>query len=354
MSLHLIRDLESLQRDILTMCGMTEDLVGGAVEELGRPTDDGAGRLKAEDLKIDWYDVQIEEKCLGILAAHQPVATELRRTIAALRISKELERCGDIAVNIAERVGGPARPAPEIEVPKRLTQMAGVTLDMLRRSIDAYVELDAERAQSVCGDDDVVDELNRRVIGELTEQMRSSPDRIEPSLSLFSASRHLERIADHATNIAKETIYMVEGTIVRHRKRFPDRVPGEAAEARFGFISSGRVETLLRRALETPASADRVSLHGIDIDRLRHVCRSDGRELSLTLTEFRLLWTLIRQPGRPFSRNELMDTARGEDANALERTIDVHVRSLRQKLGDKSDYVETVRGVGYRFKSDTE
>jgi two-component system phosphate regulon response regulator PhoB len=111
-----------------------------------------------------------------------------------------------------------------------------------------------------------------------------------------------------------------------------------------------RIKALLRRTSESAAAADRISLHGIEIDRVRHVCKCDGQDLPLTPTEFRLLWTLIRQPGRPFSRNELMDTARGEDANSLERTIDVHVRSLRQKLGDKAAHVETVRGVGYRFR----
>ena len=115
-----------------------------------------------------------------------------------------------------------------------------------------------------------------------------------------------------------------------------------------------RIKALLRRPNETPAAADRVSARGIEIDRVRHECRVGGREVGLTPTEFRLLWTLVRQSGRPFSRNELMDNSRGEDANALERTIDVHVRSLRQKLGDKADTIETVRGVGYRFRSDPE
>ena len=115
-----------------------------------------------------------------------------------------------------------------------------------------------------------------------------------------------------------------------------------------------RIKALLRRTGETPAAADRLAVRGIEIDRVRHVCKVDGAELALTPTEFRLLWTLARQPGRPYSRNELMDTARGEDANALERTIDVHVRSLRQKLGEKADLVETVRGVGYRFRVDAD
>lgn len=109
-----------------------------------------------------------------------------------------------------------------------------------------------------------------------------------------------------------------------------------------------RIKALLRRT-ETPTNEkDRIVLHGIEIDRQNHTATHDGVVLDLTPTEFRLLWTLATHPGRPFSRNELMDTSRGEDANALERTIDVHVRSLRKKLGPAADIVETVRGVGYR------
>ena len=109
-----------------------------------------------------------------------------------------------------------------------------------------------------------------------------------------------------------------------------------------------RVKALLRRTEATISENGRVALHGIEIDKLNHTATQDGVALDLTPTEFRLLWTLATHPGRPFSRNELMDTSRGEDANALERTIDVHVRSLRKKLGPAADIVETVRGVGYR------
>ena len=113
-----------------------------------------------------------------------------------------------------------------------------------------------------------------------------------------------------------------------------------------------RIKALLRRAPGQAAASDRIALHGIEIDRLNHTARAEGEELQLTPTEFRILWTLVRQPGRPFSRNELMDTCRGEDANALERTIDVHIRSLRLKLDDRAELIETVRGVGYRFRSE--
>jgi len=112
-----------------------------------------------------------------------------------------------------------------------------------------------------------------------------------------------------------------------------------------------RVKALLRRPSASESNDDIVAADGIEIDRLNHVARKDGEELNLTPTEFRLLWTLVRRPGRSFSRSELMNSSRGEDANALERTIDVHVRSLRQKLQDRAGQIETVRGIGYRFQA---
>jgi two-component system phosphate regulon response regulator PhoB len=115
-----------------------------------------------------------------------------------------------------------------------------------------------------------------------------------------------------------------------------------------------RVKALLRRAQGSESDREVLTVHGVEIDRVNHIARCDDQELLLTPTEFRLLWTFVRQPGRPFSRNELMDTSRGEDANALERTIDVHIRALRQKLGDQSGLIETVRGIGYRFRPESE
>jgi two-component system phosphate regulon response regulator PhoB len=112
-----------------------------------------------------------------------------------------------------------------------------------------------------------------------------------------------------------------------------------------------RIKALLRRMSATESSHDTVSVHGLTMDRTRHTATCDDTELILTPTEFRLLWTLAQNPGRTYSRLELIDRSRGEDANALERTIDVHVRALRQKLEDKSKLIETVRGVGYRFQT---
>lgn len=110
-----------------------------------------------------------------------------------------------------------------------------------------------------------------------------------------------------------------------------------------------RIKALLRRADSAEAGKNQLEMHGIEIDRTNHVVKYLGKEMELTPTEFRLLWTMMSQPGRPFSRNELMETSRGEDANSLERTIDVHVRALRKKLGETNEIIETVRGVGYRM-----
>jgi two-component system phosphate regulon response regulator PhoB len=113
-----------------------------------------------------------------------------------------------------------------------------------------------------------------------------------------------------------------------------------------------RIKACLRRPAISERESNVVAIGGIEVDRTHHVARLEGRELELTPTEFQLLWTFARQPGRPFSRAELMDASRGEDTTAMERTIDVHIRSLRRKLGEHASAIETVRGVGYRFKAE--
>ena len=125
-------------------------------------------------------------------------------------------------MNIAERAAGLAA-APEIHVPEKLNHMAHLALDMLRLSLDAFVGQDSRLARDVCQQDDIVDSLNREIIEELLASMRRSPDLVEPALQLFSASRHVERIADHATDIAEEVVYLVEGEIIRHRADFWSR-----------------------------------------------------------------------------------------------------------------------------------
>ncbi len=218
MSIHLIRDLESLHRDILSMCASVEEMIHQAIADLSAPNAQIAVELARRDDEIDRWDVRIEEDCLKILALHQPVAIDLRRIASVLKITAELERVADLAVHIAERASALSR-WPEVAVPDKLKLMARLALDMLHRAIDAYVVLDSHMAREVCAEDDRVDQMNREIIRDLSEVMKASPNLVDPVLHLFSASRHVERIADHATNIAEDVVYLVEGAIIRHRSR---------------------------------------------------------------------------------------------------------------------------------------
>lgn len=228
MSIHLIRDLEDLHRDLMSMCAQVETMVHNAVDALRHPDFERAREIIRRDDEIDRIDVRIEEECLKMLALHQPVAIDLRRITAVMKISAELERVADLGANIAERACGVAS-CPEITVPDKLLTMSEQALDMLHRSIDSYVRLDTRMARQVCGEDDVVDELNRQIIDELTAVMQRQPNLIEAAIHLFSACRQIERVADHATNIAEDVVYLVEGEIIRHRDHLPPRPTPRAA-----------------------------------------------------------------------------------------------------------------------------
>lgn len=226
MSIHLIRDLDSLHRKVLSMCGHVEEMIHQAVAALHQPQFHKAKEIVTKDDAIDEMDVQIEEECLKLLALHQPVAIDLRRITTVMKISAELERVADLGVNIAERACGIVA-SPEIHAPEKLKEMSRLALDMLHRSIDAYVQLDVRLARDVCQCDDQVDQLNREIIDELTALMQRRPELIEPAIHLFSASRQIERIADHATNIAEDVVYLVQGEIIRHRGRTQGRPPDQ-------------------------------------------------------------------------------------------------------------------------------
>jgi phosphate transport system protein len=216
MSKHLERDLDDLQRDILSMAATVEEAIHKAIRALqGREV-----RLAKEviegDAEIDREENQVEVECLKMLALHQPVAGDLRRITAALKINTDLERMGDLAEDIAERALQLAQP-PLIPIPDKLQRMTDLTTSMVRQSLDAFVALDARLARWVCRLDDEVDRYNSEIIDEVVRAMQQAPEMVPPGVSLFSAVRHLERIADHATNIAEDVIYLVEGEIVRHR-----------------------------------------------------------------------------------------------------------------------------------------
>ena len=200
----------------MTMSVMVEELVKRAVEQLTSPDLDSAKLLAEEDDQIDQWDVRIEETCLKILALHQPVAGDLRRIATVLKISNELERVADLGVNIAERAMGIMK-GPVITIPEALPEMMRIAVKMLNQSIDAYVRLDSDLARDVFATDHHVDSLQSQIIAQLLGVMRAQHDFVEPALHLFSATRHIERIADHATNIAEDVIYLVEGAIVRHQ-----------------------------------------------------------------------------------------------------------------------------------------
>lgn len=219
MSIHMIRDLDNLHRLLLTMCARVEEMIHAAVDALHHPNYDRAKQIMASDDEVDRMDVVIEEECLKLLALHQPVAIDLRRITTVLKIGAELERVADLGVSIAERACGIVS-CPEILVPEDMKLMSRQALDMLHRSIDAYVHLDVRTARDVCSQDESIDNLNRIIIEELTDLMRTKPNLVEPALHLFSASRQIERIADHATNIAEDVVYLVQGEIIRHRNRF--------------------------------------------------------------------------------------------------------------------------------------
>jgi phosphate transport system protein len=215
MSKHLQRDLDDLQRDLLRLASLVEAAVFQAIRAL-RDRDAALARaVIAGDSQIDQEENHIDEECLKVLALHQPVAGDLRRIVAVMMITTDLERMGDLAEDIAERALHLA--PPPFTIPHKLQLMADLTTAMVRRSLDAFVNLNTTEAEAVLRMDDEVDRCNEEIIAEIVAAMKSSPGLIEPGLSLFSAVRHLERIADHATNIAEDVVYLVEGEIVRHR-----------------------------------------------------------------------------------------------------------------------------------------
>jgi phosphate transport system protein len=212
---HLERDLENLQQDIVDLARAVEQAIFKAAQALQMRDAALAQEVIAGDADIDQGENLIEEECLKMLALHQPVAVDLRRVVAAMMINVDLERMGDLAEDIAGRAIALAG-VPALECSDRLQRMVDLATMMVRQSLEAFVNLDPNLARTVCRLDDEVDRYNREIIEELVEAMQQRPELVEAGLSLFSATRHLERIADHATNIAEDVIYLVEGEIVRH------------------------------------------------------------------------------------------------------------------------------------------
>jgi len=216
MSRHLQNEIEKLKKRILSQSAVVEETVYRAIKALSERNADLAKAVIDADTEIDQSDIDIEEECQKILALHQPVAHDLRFIIAVLKINAELERIGDATVNIADRVLLLVNEA-QLHVPFDFAGMAQRARTMLHKSLDALVNLDAPLAYDVILADDEVDTMNREMYGKIEECIRKNPDRVDGYIHLLGVSHHIERIGDHASNIAEDVIYLIEGRIVRHR-----------------------------------------------------------------------------------------------------------------------------------------
>jgi phosphate transport system protein len=213
---HLDREFEKLKKQILSLSADVEESVMKAVNSVVNRDPILGEEVIAADEEIDFSEVDVEEEVLKILALHQPVAGDLRFVLAILKINNDLERVGDEAVNIAERsifLANHPLPIPPFD----FNVMANKAQNMLRMSLDSLMNVDALTAKKVCKLDDEVDELNRMMYSHVQTAIRQNPEYVENLIHLLSISRHLERIADYATNIAEDVIYMIEGTIIRHK-----------------------------------------------------------------------------------------------------------------------------------------
>lgn len=216
MTKHLERELDLLRGELIQQFGVVEQMIQLAVRSLVERRTDLADRVLDSDEAVDQTDIRIEEECLKLLALHQPVATDMRWLISVVKVNGELERMADLACNIAERAKA-LDLFPLFPVPEEMTEMTVVTTQMVKMALDAFVERDSTKATEAIRTDDLVDTMNRVVIDQLHEMMKADSEQIEPGVHCFSASRHLERIADLAENIAEDLIYLVEGEIVRHK-----------------------------------------------------------------------------------------------------------------------------------------
>lgn len=220
MSLHFNRAVDHLKKRILGLGAVVEEAVYNAVKAIETRDARLAIEVIKGDERVDTLEVEVEEECLKILALHQPVATDLRFVVSVFKINSDLERIGDLAVNIAHR----AKALCDLPVPDSVLidfgDLAAKVHRMLHNSLAALVNLDGKLAESILAADDEVDSMNRDVHIRVNDLLRTNTKDVDRLTLFLSISRNLERIADHATNIAEDVIYTIEGRIVRHKKPF--------------------------------------------------------------------------------------------------------------------------------------
>jgi phosphate transport system protein len=212
---HFVEELEQLKTKLLEMGALVEAAIQRSIYAVTQKDRGAAEEVFRNEKRINAIELEIDDFAISLLARHQPMATDLRLIVAALKINTDLERMGDLAVNIAQRaLALMENPSiqPMIDVP----HIAGLVQSMVRKALDAFVRRDAELARSVLAADDAVDSLRTASYHELTSFMEQDPKHISPAMALLSITRNLERIADHSTNIAEDVMFLVKGIDVRH------------------------------------------------------------------------------------------------------------------------------------------
>jgi len=217
MERHFEKELENLKSNLIRMGSLVDAQLGSACRALFEGDIARAREVMQADTEVDRFDTMIDRQCQDIFALTQPVAIDLRLLMSALKINSQLERIGDIAVNIAERVE-PLAPFRAFLMETKLSEMAGVARIMVRDSLDAFIHNDPSRATRVLVSDDVVDTLDGGIFRAMIDRMEQNHELIRAAGHVLILSRHLERLADHATNIAEDVIFLVEARLVKHHE----------------------------------------------------------------------------------------------------------------------------------------
>ncbi|PJA95920.1 MAG: phosphate transport system regulatory protein PhoU [Ignavibacteriales bacterium CG_4_9_14_3_um_filter_34_10] len=215
---HFNQEIEDLKTSLIKMASLVDEQTGKAFAALETGKIELCENIKRKDLEIDSYDNLIQIQCENILALFQPVAVDLRFVISALMINNQLERCGDIAVNIAQRVKK-TRDFHNLIADSQITEMGNNARKMLSNVIDSFIHNDLQLAKQVIENDEVVDQLNKKSFKFLVAKMKENPELIEPCSHLIVLTRHIERLADHATNIAENVVFYIEAKVIAHEKK---------------------------------------------------------------------------------------------------------------------------------------
>jgi phosphate transport system protein len=215
MQRHFLEELEAVKTNLIKMGSFAEEAIALSIQALLERNAGLAREIINRDERINAMEIEIDDAIVDLLALQQPVATDLRFILAAMKINNDLERIGDHAVNIAESALQYAGGEP-VKSFVDLPRMAKITKEMLRDSIDAFIHADSPKARAVLVSDDTIDDLNRKIVAELVTVIRTEPPLIEQALDLIRVSRNLERVADLSTNIAEEVVFIAEAQIVKH------------------------------------------------------------------------------------------------------------------------------------------